>query len=143
MTVSKPVQIIVKTEINQGTEDENLELFTSGEHYVKDNASYLSYHEEHEYGKVKTIVKFNSDEVFIMRSGSISMKQRFIPGTETITDYQTQFGTLQLETNTTSISVRTMEGKSSGIIKVDYELQIGEEDSHLHTLHIMFREEKG
>jgi uncharacterized beta-barrel protein YwiB (DUF1934 family) len=143
MTVSKPVQIIVKTEISQGDDSENLELFTNGEHYVKNNASYLSYHEEHEYGKVKTVVKFKDDEVFIMRSGSISMKQRFIVGTETITNYQTQFGQLQLETTTSAISVRTMEGKSNGIIKVDYELQIGEEDSHLHTLHIMFREEKG
>lgn len=143
MTASKPVQVIVKTEINQGGDTENLELFTSGEHYVKNNASYLSYHEEHEYGKVKTVVKFRDDEVFIMRSGAVSMKQRFVKDVDTMTNYRTQFGELRLETRTKAISVRMTDGNSGGIIRVQYELQIGEEDSHSHMLTIMFREEKG
>ncbi|MGD6794033.1 DUF1934 domain-containing protein [Metabacillus indicus] len=143
MTASKPVQVIVKTEINQGGDTENLELFTSGEHYVKNNASYLSYHEEHEYGKVKTVVKFRNDEVFIMRSGAVSMKQRFVKDVDTMTNYRTQFGELRLETRTKAISVRMTDGNAGGIIRVQYELQIGEEDSHSHMLTIMFREEKG
>ncbi|MEK3806828.1 DUF1934 domain-containing protein [Metabacillus sp. SLBN-84] len=143
MTASKPVQVIVKTEINQGGDTENLELFTSGEHYVKNNASYLSYHEEHEYGKVKTVVKFRDDEVFIMRSGAVSMKQRFVKDVDTMTNYRTQFGELRLETWTKTISVRMTDGNAGGIIRVQYELQIGEEDSHSHMLTIMFREEKG
>ncbi|KEZ49026.1 DUF1934 family protein [Metabacillus indicus] len=143
MTASKPVQVIVKTEINQGGDTENLELFTSGEHYVKNNASYLSYHEEHEYGKVKTVVKFRDDEVFIMRSGAVSMKQRFVKDVDTMTNYRTQFGELRLETRTKAISVRMTDGNAGGIIRVQYELQIGEEDSHSHMLTIMFREEKG
>ncbi|KEZ49355.1 DUF1934 domain-containing protein [Metabacillus indicus] len=143
MTASKPVQVIVKTEINQGGDTENLELFTSGEHYVKNNASYLSYHEEHEYGKVKTVVKFRDDEVFIMRSGAVSMKQRFVKDVDTMTNYRTQFGELRIETRTKAISVRMTDGNAGGIIRVQYELQIGEEDSHSHMLTIMFREEKG
>ena len=141
MSESTPVQIHVLSTIrNQHDQDEEtIEINTTGEHFIKGKTSYLRYEEEHELGFVKTTVKIAQNEVVVMRSGAVAMKQRFIEGIQTLTDYNTPFGKLQLETMTESLSYKTTERE--GTLAVLYDLQIDEQEKHVHKLVITYKEE--
>lgn len=138
MTESTPVQIHVLSEIQNGQEKETIEMNTTGEYIEKGTYSYLRYEETHELGAVKTTVKMNEHEVIVMRSGAITMKQRFIKDTVTLTDYGTPFGKLQLETKTNSLSIKKAELESRLVIL--YDLQIDVNETHVHKLVITYKE---
>nr|WP_233099784.1 DUF1934 family protein [Bacillus velezensis] len=80
MRQETPVAIHVQSFIHNGSEEESVEFTSSGFYYVRNGKTYLSYHEEHDLGKIKTVVKITEKEILVMRSGAIQMKQRFIPG---------------------------------------------------------------
>ncbi|MBD1379705.1 DUF1934 domain-containing protein [Metabacillus arenae] len=136
-----PVKIYVNTKIEDGSDQEIIEFYTNGEFYIKEQASYLIYFEEHDYGKVKTIVKIQDEEIYIMRSGAVSMKQRFIEDIDTFTHYETQFGQLNLTTNTDKIIRTANTQRVDGFVVVHYSLQVGENQKHLHTLTIQYKED--
>ncbi|MRX71114.1 DUF1934 family protein [Bacillus lacus] len=142
MKNSSPVQIHVHSVIKSGETEEIIEFKTTGEYYQKESSSYLSYKEEHDFGNVSTVVKMNEEEVFIMRSEALRMRQRFIPNEDTITDYKTPIGQLQLTTRTLGLaydhSIKPLQGR----LKLTYELEIGEAEKHLHTLTISYKEEE-
>lgn len=142
MSESTPVQIHVLSEIRNehDNEKETIEVRTTGESFLKGKTIYLRYEEEHELGFVKTTVKIAENEVVVMRSGAVTMKQRFVEGKLTLTDYSTPFGKLQLETNTTSLSFIAQELEDKLIIL--YDLRIDEKEKHVHKLMITYREEK-
>jgi uncharacterized beta-barrel protein YwiB (DUF1934 family) len=142
MSKSTPVQIHVLSEIRNKNDNEkdSIEVRTTGEYFLKGKTIYLRYEEEHELGFVKTTVKIAENEVVVMRSGAVTMKQRFIEGTQTLTDYSTPFGKLQLETNTESLLFDTQELEGKLIIL--YDLQIDEKEKHVHKLMITYMEEQ-
>lgn len=142
MTERTPVSIHIKSEIREGQEAENIEIQTIGEFYEKGSVPYLTYSEEQEYGTIRTIVKVKKNEAVVIRSGAVSMRQRFIENKETLTNYETQFGSMQLSTYTRELKFTLGEGKS-GTLNVEYELNIGENQTHLHKLFITFEEVKG
>lgn len=80
MKQETPITLHVKSVIEDDGNDEVIEFRTTGFYYVKQQKVYLSYYEEHDLGKVKTIVKVSEGEVLIMRSGAVKMNQRFITG---------------------------------------------------------------
>ncbi|WP_299093388.1 DUF1934 family protein [uncultured Metabacillus sp.] len=142
MSESTPVQIHVLSEIHNENDKEKdtIEIRTKGEFVLKGKTAYLRYDEEHELGFVKTTVKIAQGEVTVMRSGAVTMKQRFIQGKPTLTDYTTPFGKLQLETKTKSLEVKSkgLEGK----LVILYDLQIDEKEKHVHTLMLTYKEEQ-
>ncbi|MFC0272430.1 DUF1934 domain-containing protein [Metabacillus herbersteinensis] len=143
MATSTPIHIKVISEIQQlnDPDKEKIEFQTVGEYYIKENKTYIRYDEEHELGFVKTTLKMSENEVMVMRSGAVTMKQRFSENQLTATDYTTPFGKLQLVTHTKSIKVEKDQQKLQGFIRVIYELEIGENEKHLHTLFIAFKED--
>ncbi len=142
MSESTPIQIHVLSEIRKEHEHdkETIEMHTIGEHFLKGNTVYLRYNEEHELGFVKTTVKISPDEVMVMRSGAVTMKQRFIQGQKTMTDYATPFGKLQLEINTNSLLIDHTELEDRLVVL--YDLQIDENEKHVHKLMITYKEDK-
>ena len=142
MSESTPVQIHVISEIHNehDHEKETIEVHTTGEYVLKGKTIYLRYEEEHELGFVKTTVKVTQNEVVVMRSGAVTMKQRFIQDAQTLTNYSTPFGRLQLETNTKSLSFETYE--LEGKLVILYDLQIDEKEKHVHKLMLTYKEEQ-
>lgn len=137
MNRETPVIIHVQSVVNEGTDSETIEFQTTGQYYLKNNKIYLVYHEEHELGKVKTTVKAQADEVLIIRSGAIRMKQRFLPDVQTRSLYKMPFGELELGVDTKEIDI------SSGAIRLVYDMLVDQDQRHLHTLTITFKEEQG
>ncbi|WP_078432037.1 DUF1934 domain-containing protein [Metabacillus halosaccharovorans] len=142
MSESTPIQIHVLSEIRKEHEQdkETIEMNTTGEQFLKGNTVYLRYDEQHELGSVKTTVKIAPEEVIVMRSGAVTMKQRFIQGQKTMTDYATPFGKLQLEINTNSLTIDKTELEDRLVIL--YDLQIDENEKHVHKLMITYKEDK-
>ncbi|QGQ48378.1 DUF1934 domain-containing protein [Metabacillus sediminilitoris] len=141
MSESTPIQLTVLSEIRNGNDDkETIEVKTTGEYVQKGKTLYIRYEEEHELGFVKTTVKIAGNEVVVMRSGAVAMKQRFSEGMVTLTDYSTPFGKLQLETKTKSLTIDTNE--LEGKLVILYDLQIDEKEKHVHKLVLTYKEEQ-
>jgi uncharacterized beta-barrel protein YwiB (DUF1934 family) len=142
MLESTPIQLTVLSEIHNGKDDEKetIEVKTTGEYVQKGKTLYIRYEEEHELGFVKTTVKIAGNEVVVMRSGAVAMKQRFSEGMVTLTDYTTPFGKLQLETKTKSLTIDTNE--LEGKLVILYDLQIDEKEKHVHKLVLTYKEEQ-
>ncbi|WP_317907026.1 DUF1934 domain-containing protein, partial [Bacillus subtilis] len=85
----------------------------------------------------KTIVKASENEVLVMRSGAIEMKQRFRPGSRTVTHYKMPFGRLELGVDTKSVSVTRQP--PDGKISVEYDMIVSDEQKHLHMMSISYR----
>lgn len=136
-----PVHIKVYNIIQQGTEKERIEFYTTGEYFQKDEAIYLSYEEEHDFGRVQSLLKISEDEALLMRSGAVKMRQRFQTDQSTTTNYETPFGTMRLTTRTKSLTWSTNEKQKHGTLKLEYDLDLGHE-KHVHTLTIEYKEEK-
>ncbi|MBU8787607.1 DUF1934 family protein [Bacillus glycinifermentans] len=132
-----PVKIHVKSVIQEGSDLETIEFRTTGFYYMKKDKLYLTYHEEHEAGKVKTIVKASENEVLVMRSGAIEMKQRFLKGSRTVTHYKMPFGQLELGVDTKDISVQPQ--KENGDINIVYDMLVSGDQKHLHKMSISYR----
>lgn len=144
MSISTPVQIKVLSAIQQQNdhEKEEIEFYTDGECTIKGSTIYLRYEETHELGAVKTTVKIKDREITVIRSGAVRMKQTFIENEQTSTDYSTPFGQMQLATKTNSLFLQTDKGAKEGKVVIIYDLIIGENDKHLHTLTISFKADK-
>ncbi|MGE6630388.1 DUF1934 domain-containing protein [Bacillus sp. NPDC077027] len=132
--ISIHVKSVIKPEAEAA---ETIEFHTTGTYQQKNEKTYLTYHEEHEMGKVKTVVKLSETEIFVMRSGAIQMKQRFLSGETTETHYQMPFGTLQLEVHTHEIELDL----EKGLLHISYDMLTGENQKHLHTLSISYKED--
>ncbi len=142
MSKSTPIQIHVLSEIRneKDLDKEQIEVRTKGEFILKGKTSYIRYEEEHELGSVKTTVKIAENEVVVMRTGAVVMKQRFIKGMVTATEYTTPYGRLQLATNTHSLS-HVAENRQGKLV-LHYDLQIDEKEKHVHTLMMTYKEEQ-
>jgi uncharacterized beta-barrel protein YwiB (DUF1934 family) len=142
MSESTPIQLHVLSEIRNGHDNdkETIEVHTTGEYFLKGKTIYIRYNEEHDLGFVKTTVKIAENGVVVMRTGAVTMKQRFIESTPTLTDYSTPFGKLQLETNTESLTFDTHE--LEGKLVILYDLKIDENEKHVHKLLIAYKEEQ-
>ncbi len=136
-----PVQIHVHNVIQQGDDQNVIEFWTTGYYSTKDGATYIQYEEEHDFGHVKSLLKWTENELYIMRSGAVKMRQRFIEQQQTISNYETQYGTFRLATLTKSLGISTNQTDNRGTLKVHYDLNIGEE-KHVHTLTIEYKEEQ-
>jgi len=135
-----PVHINVHNMIQQGKEKEEITFYTTGEYFEKDESIYLSYEEEHDFGRVKSLLKISKDETLLMRSGAVKMRQRFQEGQTTSTNYETPFGTMRLVTQTKSLTFSTNEKQKHGTLRLEYDLDLGHE-KHVHILTIQYKEE--
>ncbi|MDQ0162649.1 DUF1934 domain-containing protein [Bacillus alveayuensis] len=136
-----PVHINVHNEMAQGNEKEKFEFYTTGQYYTKDKYIYLSYLEEQDFGQIKTLLKISDEEVLLIRSGAINMRQRFKENVETVTNYETPYGMMRLVTHTKSLLWSSYEEPKRGTLKLEYHLDIGQEQ-HVHRLTIEYKEEQ-
>jgi uncharacterized beta-barrel protein YwiB (DUF1934 family) len=120
-----PINIKFRSEQKNGNEHEISEFTTEGVLYQKANFDYLQFKEViNEIGTVNTIIKISKEEVSILRKGSISMNQKFILNEATTGIYQTPYGPIDMETETTNITYSINDVLKKGEFDIAYKMTI-------------------
>lgn len=68
------------TIIHEGQEAESHELESAGEIIVKAGKTFLRFEEKQNGQQIRTIVKLDKEDAFVMRSGAVQMRLPFTPG---------------------------------------------------------------
>lgn len=111
-------------------QEEAVEVITSGTYYEKNGKHFVLYDEiSEDSGKItKNTIKFEKEQLDIIKRGENNVHMVFQLGKEHRTCYYTPFGELLIKMNTTSISSQE-EDEDSMVIKVAYDLNI----NHSHV----------
>lgn len=139
--VGIPVQISLKTRMNQDGQTETTELIVFGKYYEKANTSFLIYDEVTDDGKVHTIIKYKEETVQIIRRGTVNMRLAFRKKERLGGTFQTKAGTLLLQTETDSIDFHWDQKNKSGIIDVNYHFFMEQMEVGYYQLSFTFKEE--
>lgn len=134
-----PIQVKLVTEIRDGAgRKELLTTETDGSLYSKGDATFLAYKEMMQnVGQISNIIKIKDDEVTIIRSGGVSMRQTFKKGATTSSFYQSPYGIMEMVAKTEHVDF-TYEAKSQkGKLSLSYLLQMQGEWVGRHRLTFM------
>ncbi|SHH51218.1 DUF1934 domain-containing protein [Clostridium grantii] len=103
-------------------EDEAIEIVTKGEFYKKDDSFFAVYEETKISGMegTTTILKVKGDEFSLIRKGTTNTKMKFIDKDESISLYNTPYGTLELIICTNKLDIQVNE--DGGEVSIDYDL---------------------
>ncbi|WP_374721585.1 DUF1934 domain-containing protein [Peribacillus tepidiphilus] len=142
MSEKKNVKVHLKTTITTGEDTETYEFLTFGTSQLKGNTLYLQYEEvQEDHQKVQTTVKWTDEEAFIMRSGAIKMRQRFIRDAHTIGVYESPYGALNMKTLTKKMEYSWNNHTKEGKIILIYELAIQGNEIGRYEMTIGYKEE--
>ncbi|MFD2707095.1 DUF1934 domain-containing protein [Salibacterium lacus] len=120
-----PVDVKMTTNIRQQGEKEQVNLQAKGEVYQKQNFTFVSFTENlDDIGEVSTVLKVGGREITVLRSGSVSMRQRYLRGERTEGSYETPFGTFTTEADTHQVAVMWADSGSTGRIQFGYDLKL-------------------
>ncbi|GGE82289.1 DUF1934 domain-containing protein [Priestia taiwanensis] len=136
-----PIKLKFVTEIRDGKRKETVAFDTNGLYYEKGKNRYLTFQEPHEQGEIKTIVKMYDDEVLIMRSGVVSMRQVYKKGHWTQGTYQNTLGQFSMDTKTDNVLVQWSEKTKKGSLFVTYQLLLQGNEAGRYTITINFKED--
>jgi len=142
MSQIKAVSIQLNTTISNGEAEETYELLTFGTLQNKGGTWYLRYDEVHsDMENVHTILKWAPEEVFIMRSGKVKMRQRFIKDLMTVGTYESPYGTMQMLTTTKNLNHAFNEETREGRMILAYDLNMNGNDVGRYKMEINYKEE--
>lgn len=119
-------------------DDEPIEVVTSGNYYYKNNKHYILYDEyiddsELEVTKNKMII--SDDKISLTKSGPASVNMLFEPGKDTVTYYNTPFGSLVIGLSNSKIDAKHEENLID--INIQYDLSINY--SHVSNCNICLK----
>lgn len=119
-------------------DDEPIEVVTSGNYYYKNNKHYILYDEyiddsELEITKNKMII--SDDKISLTKSGPASVNMLFEPGKDTVTYYNTPFGSLVIGLSNSKIDAKHEENLID--INIQYDLSINY--SHVSNCNICLK----
>ena len=119
-------------------DDEPIEVVTSGNYYYKNNKHYILYDEyiddsELEVTKNKMII--SDDKISLTKSGPASVNMLFEPGKDTVTYYNTPFGSLVIGLSNSKIDAKHEEDLID--INIQYDLSINY--SHVSNCNICLK----
>ena len=108
----------------EDTDNDSVELVTSGRFYEKGGSYYVSYKETEltGLGDTTTTVKIEDDKVTVIRFGDLQTHMIFEEGQKHISYYDMGFGALTVGVSTKSIDKNLNE--SGGRMKIDYAMEI-------------------
>ena len=109
------------------TENESVELITSGSYYKKNGKHYIIYDEVNEgfSETTRNIIKLKDDFMDITRRGVSNEHMMFEKNKKNMSYYNTPFGNLLVGINATDVKVNETEDNID--IKVDYKLEVNYE----------------
>ncbi|PEE30410.1 hypothetical protein COL24_03475 [Bacillus toyonensis] len=137
-----PVHVHFVTEIREGARKETVAFEANGQYYVKSQGTYVTFQEPNEQGEVKTIIKIQDEQVLIMRSGAISMRQTHVKGEWTTGTYTSELGTFALQTKTDNVLFKWSDEKKKGQLFLTYALLLSEQEAGRYTITINLKEAK-
>lgn len=142
MSHIKSVTIQLNTTISNGEAEETYELLTFGTLQNKNGTWYLRYDEVHnDMENVHTILKWAPEEVYIMRTGKVKMRQRFMKDLMTVGTYESPYGVMQMLTTTKSMDHTYNEGAKEGNMLLTYDLNMNGNDIGRYKMEIHYKEE--
>ncbi|KPU54398.1 DUF1934 domain-containing protein [Bacillus wiedmannii] len=137
-----PVHVHFVTEIREGARKETVAFEANGQYYVKDQGTYVTFQEPNEQGEVKTIIKIQDEQVLIMRSGAVSMRQTHVKGEWTTGTYTSELGTFALQTKTDNVLFKWSDEKKKGQLFLTYALLLSEQEAGRYTITLNLKEAK-
>ncbi|WP_053368421.1 DUF1934 domain-containing protein [Bacillus sp. FJAT-27245] len=137
----KPVRVTISTSIVQSGVKDEYTTGGTGFFYKKGSGVYLQYEEIVEEGSIRTILKMESGEALLLRSGVVKMRMPLRLGEETRGSYNTQYGTLPVAAVTDRLAQGIRENGRGGMFILKYDLQIAGSPAGTYSLTITFEEE--
>ncbi|OEH93239.1 DUF1934 domain-containing protein [Bacillus solimangrovi] len=135
------IDVRLVTEIRDAGRHETIVIESSGMKYKKNDSLFLSFEENLEgIDKVKTIMKLTENELFIMRSGGVTMRQNFRVGELLAGSYQSPYGTMAMETKTERIHYQFNDKKREGKLDLAYRLKMQAEEAGRYRLTLTYKE---
>lgn len=109
------------------TENEPLEIITSGDYYKKNGKHYVVYDEVMEgfEGTTKNIIKLKDDFLDITKKGISNVHMMFEKNRKNISYYYTPYGSLLIGIDAKAVDI--METEHNIDVKVDYALEVNYE----------------
>ncbi|WP_042351099.1 DUF1934 domain-containing protein [Bacillus massiliigorillae] len=142
MSDTKTVKVELKTTITNGEERDSYELLTFGTLQHKGRSIYLRYDEvQQDLNKTHTIVKWSPEEVFIMRSGHVKMRQKFLKDLMTVGSFESTYGTMQMLTTAKKMNHSWDDNTKEGKIHLIYDLNMQGNDVGQYDMLIRYKEE--
>ena len=123
--MKKEVIITIKgLQAFEDTDNDSVELVTSGRFYEKNGNYYISYKESEltGLGNTTTTVKVEKNKVTVMRFGDLETHMIFEEGKKHISYYDMGFGSLTVGISTKSIDKSLSD--LGGRMKIDYAMEI-------------------
>lgn len=138
-----PVKVMLHTKITDSGENEDTKLTSDGTILRKADAVYLRYDEMlNDTDQVNTTIKIKDEDITIIRSGAVSMKQRFAPGSLKEGTYESPYGPIQIATRTESMDFEWHENSQEGKLSLNYQVLFQGEEAGYHELEIKLRGEE-
>ncbi|MGI6778519.1 MAG: DUF1934 domain-containing protein [Acetivibrionales bacterium] len=139
--MNKDVIISVKgSQTAENQQDDILELVTEGKYYKKGETYYVSYNESEVTGMegTTTTLKVDGDIVTLIRFGAVNSQFVFQKGQRHICHYDTAYGAFTIGVYANEVNVNIND--SGGEIRVDYQLEIGNNRFGVNDFHMLIRE---
>ncbi len=137
----KKVKIHVKSFEKSNNEKSAIETVSFGKMAEKNGRFYVFYDKTEAVGMkgTKTTIKWNYDNVVIIRSGTVESRQEFAKGLECISVYKTPYMTFGLKTNTEYLYVYCRNGVWT--IELEYMLELAEQEKNEMKIQIVIEED--
>jgi uncharacterized beta-barrel protein YwiB (DUF1934 family) len=133
--LQKTVNIrLVSTIRHPNVQEETINIEIKGTLTLKGKQYYLVYEEMQDQKITRTTVKLGGQTALILRSGGVKMRLPFERGELQTGSYDTQYGTIIINTNTKHLHF------DDGHFQVEYELIINEEVAGTYTLELIYTE---
>ncbi|WP_096185916.1 DUF1934 domain-containing protein [Evansella halocellulosilytica] len=142
-SIGRPVTITMNTTIRDGNAQDTNEIHTEGRFIQKGSSTYLKFTEpteDEEIDVTTQTVKIQANEMRVMRSGGVSMNQRFIPGVTTEGIYHSPLGAMTMRTTTDHVSFQWNEEERQGAIRLTYSLEMQGEPTGTYDLRVKIKE---
>ena len=123
--MSKKVIISVKgTQCLEDGENDDVELITEGEYAFRNGRGTFRYEESEMTGMdgTTTVFKFSPEEVVISREGTVSSRMVFVEGKRNIFLYETPFGELSVDIQTSELKHNLSE--RGGLMEIKYSIAV-------------------
>ncbi|KYG29271.1 DUF1934 domain-containing protein [Alkalihalobacillus trypoxylicola] len=141
-TVKRPIKLKFQTLIHNGDHRDSYEFTTKGFLYIKGQQQYLHFEESFGHNqKVKTTMKWNGEELTLIRQGSLLMRQVFESGKTTIGRYVTSEVTWETTAETEKVLVQWPSLNRKGRIFLRYRFRMQGQDTGTHEVRLMLEEE--
>ncbi len=138
--LSHDVLITIDSSQKQNDDATEISFQTKGRLYNKNGTYYLKYEEELEgLEGVESTLKLEENRVTLIRQGEVRTLQKFISGRRTEFEYNTLYGTLQLEVEVDRLSVEL--DSEQGRVDLVYKLYKSETLISINQLSISYKEE--